>query len=293
MKISIRHNQMEEVEGLHNEYPYAYHHVDLDTTLVPWHWHEALEFNYVVSGQVKVNTTNQSFTFSQGQAFFINSNVLTAMTHIDGCVLDSHLFDPVFLGGHFKSVFQTKYLSPVIQNRHIELIPLPGETPGQKQMLSKLRHLADLQSQADTEFQTRNLLSEIWLLLLEETKHQQKVSESNFRDQDRILSMMSWIHDHYPNKITLEQIAAAAAISTRECLRCFQSRIGQSPMEYLIAYRISVSKKLLGSTDLPIADISIRTGFNSPAYFSKIFKRDTGKNPLDYRKETKGLKDAP
>ena len=286
MKISIRHNQMEDVEGLHNEYPYAYHHVDLGATVVPWHWHEALEFNYVVSGSVKVTTTNQSFRFSQGEAFFINSNVLTTMTHTGGCILDSHLFDPVFLGGHFKSVFQTKYLSPVIQNRHIEIIPLRGGSQLQNKLLHKLRQLAQLQSQENTEFQTRNLLSEIWLLLLEDlTEQKSNIVQSDIRNQDRILTMMGWIHDNYANKITLEEIAAAAAISTRECLRCFRSSIGQSPMEYLISYRISISKKLLRSTDLPVAEVAIRTGFNTSAYFAKIFKQTTGKTPLVYRKE--------
>ena len=35
MKLHIRNNQMEEVEGLHNEYPYAFHHVALKVTEVP------------------------------------------------------------------------------------------------------------------------------------------------------------------------------------------------------------------------------------------------------------------
>ena len=60
MKLHIHHNQMEEVEGLHNEYPYAFHHVDLSKTLVPWHWHEALEFDFVLEGSVKVSTPNQT-----------------------------------------------------------------------------------------------------------------------------------------------------------------------------------------------------------------------------------------
>ena len=43
MKLHLRPNQMEEIEGLRSEYPYAYHHVDLAVTAVPWHWHEALD----------------------------------------------------------------------------------------------------------------------------------------------------------------------------------------------------------------------------------------------------------
>lgn len=286
MKIKVHHNQMEEVEGLYNAYPYTYHHVDLNRTLIPWHWHEALEFDYVAEGSVKVSTTTQTYTFQKNQGFFINSNVLTTMVREQNCVLDSHLFHPVFLGGHFKSVFETKYLHPVTQNRHVELIPLLGQTEQQRQILGKLRQLTLLQSRPDTEFQTRNLLSEIWLLLLEEVKNQNtRDTGASSRNQDRILTMMAYIHDNYREKLTLEEIADSAAISTRECLRCFQTSIRQSPMDYLITYRLGVAKKLLETTALPVTEVALRSGFNSPAYFSKMFRQYTGKTPVAYRKE--------
>ena len=37
MRIKVRENQAEEIEGLTTEYPYAYHHADLADTKVPWH----------------------------------------------------------------------------------------------------------------------------------------------------------------------------------------------------------------------------------------------------------------
>lgn len=288
MKIKIRHNQMEEIEGLHNEYPYAYHHVQLPSTIVPWHWHEALEFNYVLSGCVKVTTPGQNLQFSANEAFFINSNVLATMVPVNTCVLDSHLFDAVFLGGHFKSVFETKYLYPVTQNRQIEIVAIRGETPVQKQLLQKLRQLAILQQQTDAEFQTRNLLSDIWILLLDTLKQSQTTVVQS-RDRDRILTMLSYIHENYHEKLSLAQIAASAAISPRECLRCFQSCIQQSPTEYLITYRVDAAKKLLKTTALPITEIAMQTGFNSAAYFAKIFRRTTGKTPNGYRKEAADL----
>ena len=291
MKLYIRQNQMEEVEGLHNEYPYAFHHVSLQVTEIPWHWHEALEFNYIMQGTVKVSTANQSQIFQKGEGFFINSNVLASMENRDDCILDSHLFHPVFLSGHFKSVFETKYLNPVTQNRNLDLICLRGETQYQKQILSKLRQLSQLQKQPDAEFQTRNLLSEIWLLLLEEIRTLgSRISRPPAKNQDRILTMLSFIQESFAQKLTLEQIADAAAVSTRECLRCFQNSIGQSPMDYLITYRIQVAKKLLETTDRSITDIALDCGFNSNSYFSKLFHRTCGITPQAYRKQLQSLK---
>ena len=287
MKLRITGNQMEDVEGLHNEYPYAFHLADLEKTHIPWHWHEALEFNYVVTGRVRVSTPGRTVEFSQGEGFFTNSNILAAMENLGSCVLESHLFHPVFLSGHFKSVFETKYMNPVIQNRGIDLVSIPGVTPNQRQLLAMLRKLAAVQQQPDAEFRVRNLLSDIWLLLLEELK---TIDPATPKDQGRIYSMLSFIHSHYSEKLTLEEIAGAASISTRECLRCFRNSIGQSPMEYLIDYRINESKKMLENTELPITEVALRTGFNSAAYFSKLFHRTCGKTPNSFRKEVAALR---
>lgn len=283
MKIRVRNNQMEEVEGIHNEYPYAYHYVDLSKTVVPWHWHEAVEFDYVVTGEVKVSTASQNQTFRKGEAFFINSNVLATMTQTEGAILQSHLFYPILLGGHFRSVYETKYLNPVIQNRNLDLFALRGETRPQKLILTKLGQLAKLQEQQDVEFQTRNILSEIWLLLLEELQNTH-IKPGAPRNQERILSMVAYIQENYAHKLTLEDIAEAAAVSTRECLRCFQATMQCSPMAYLIEYRVQMAARLLETTTLSVSDIAIQTGWGSSSYFTKMFRRIRGKTPNDYRK---------
>jgi len=284
MKLRIRSNQMEEVEGLYNEYPYVFHHVDLSRTRIPWHWHEALEFCYVHQGSVKVSTAGQTLVFEKEQGFFINSNVLTAMTEGDGCIIDSHLFHPVFLGGHFKSVFETKYLDPVIQNRNLDLLPLRGETKVQTQLLQKLRQLSLLQSQENVEFQTRNLISEMWLLLLDELQNARPTG-SGAKNQDRILTMLAFIQENFGQKLSLQDIANAGAVSTRECLRCFQAAIRQSPVEYLLEYRVQMAMKLLETTDLPVTEIAMQTGWGSSSYFAKMFHRFRGKTPNAHRKE--------
>ena len=284
MKLKVRRNQMEEVEGLRNAYPYVYHHVSLRYTPVPWHWHEALEFNYIVSGSMQVSTPSQTLVFSGGEGFFINSNILMTMTDLDQCVMDSHLFHPVLLGGHFQSVFETKYLQPVLQDRHIEIVPVRNQSPGEEQLLRKLRQLSALQAQENTEFQTRNLLCEIWLLLLavlQNTKPQ--APAMSYKNQDRILTMMTYIRDNLNEKLSLEDIAASASISSRECLRCFRECVHQSPTEYLIACRIEAAKKLLQTTTLTVTDIALRCGFNSSAYFSKVFRQQFGMTPSQYR----------
>ena len=96
--------------------------------------------------------------FSRAKVFFINSNILAAMEasgdapHV---INESFLFHPVFLSGHFKSIFETKYVIPVIHDRRFDIIEFRGRTSAQK----------NIQEEENSEFLTRNVFSEIWLLL--------------------------------------------------------------------------------------------------------------------------------
>ena len=277
---------MEQIEGLRHEYPYILHRINLDETTIPWHWHQELEFIYVTEGKVKLKTSSRSYIFGEKEAFFMNTNTLCALENIDHCRLESHLFDPTFLGGHFKSIFETKYLNPVLQSKKIDVVVIRGETENQKRILKKIQQLGILQNKVDVEFQTRNLLSEIWLLLLEEIKNMDEQDVmTNTQNQERLMTMLSFIHENYAKKLSLAEIAQSASVSKRECLRCFQNGIHESPFDYLIAYRIECAKKMLKSTDVPITEIALEAGFSNSAYFSKIFRRECGETPRKYREQ--------
>lgn len=288
MRIKVKSNQSEEIEGLFAEYPYVMHHADLQDTKVPWHWHSEVEFNYIICGEAEVLTTGHKYTFHHNEAFFINTNVLCTIEPIPGkkpAVMHSHLFHSAFLSGHFKSIFETKYLNPVLENKNIEIVEIRGKNNRQLKILTKLRQVAALQQQTNTEFQTRNLFSEIWLLLLEEIREISDARQpSRTISQERLLTMMSYVNYHYPDRISLEDIAASASVSKRECLRCFKSGINKTPFEYLMEYRLEKAARLLRTTDLPIVDIAMRSGFSNSAYFGKLFKSTYQASPGAYRK---------
>ena len=289
MKIRIKENQQEAIQGITQEYPYAYHHVNIKKIKIPWHWHEELELNYVEAGCVKVSTSGKSYVFQEGQAYFINSNVLCSMEDGGGdraCVLESHLFHPTLLAGHFKSIYETKYLAPILQNRHLEILGITGEIKRQKELLTMLIKLGRMQAMENVEFQTRNLLSEIWLLLMEDARDMFQGSKRGpySENQTRIMDMLSYIHENYDHKILLEEIAEAASVSSRECIRCFQDCIHKTPFDYVQYYRIRQAEKLLTETDLSVTEIAYATGFSGSAYFGKVFKNLTGKTPGNYRK---------
>ncbi len=288
MELIIRSNHMQEVAGVSAEYPYVLNRVDSRQTQVPWHWHEELEFSYVRRGALRVAISGRSYVFSEGEGFFLNANVLHSMAPVrppQEVYWDSHMFHPTLLGGYYKSVFDTKYMSPVLRNKNFALAAFRGETDAQQKILRLLRQAAEIQAVQDSEMLTRNVFSEIWLLLRDEM---QALGQTHDRispvNQERIQSMLAYIHAHYAEKLTLDQIAAAAIVSRRECLRCFQSCIQKTPLGYLLDYRIQMAEQLLRTTDLPVTQIAGQVGIADSAYFSKLFKQLRGVTPGQYRR---------
>lgn len=269
------------------EYPYCLHKRDLTNFIVPWHWHEELELGYIQEGISKIVTVGAEYTVRQGDGFFVNSNVMCMKQNASSGVKTieiNHIFHPIFLGGHFKSRFETKYLNPVINNKQIEVHVIRRGRSTANLILKNLYHLKELQNETDSEFQTRNTLSETWCLLIKELQENPDIQKTTGMEQtNRLRSMIAYINQHYPERITLAEIAKTAGVSEREASRCFKKTIGQSPMEYLIKYRLNQSKKLLLETNMTITAICQQCGFSDSAYFGKVFRKSYGMTPSEYR----------
>ena len=81
----------------------------------------------------------------------------------------------------------------------------------------------------------------------------------------------------------MEDIGAAVHIGRSLTLQVFQQGIHQSPIAYLIEFRLKQAAKLLTSTEKNVGRIAEETGFESSTYFCRKFRELYGKTPKDYR----------
>lgn len=280
-------NQVEKIDGMTIEFPYCMHERNLTDFIVPWHWHEELELGYIEKGTSVIRTIEQDYQVHQGDGFFINTNVMD--TKLNGNPGNStlevnHIFHPIFIGGHFGSSITSRYLNPVLQNQQLSVHVICRGTKEADAVLEHLVILKELNRRPGQEIPIRNTLSETWLLLLAEIeKHFEVPQIADTEKQNRIKSMIAHIHRNFSDKLTLEEIAAAANISPREANRIFQKTIRQTPFEYLIGYRLNKAKELLSHSELSITEISYRCGFTDSTYMGKQFKKAYGMTPKDYR----------
>ncbi len=94
-----------------------------------------------------------------------------------------------------------------------------------------------------------------------------------------------YIHDNFTEKITIKDICKSLGCSKSALLSTFKSEYGLTVNTYLCNTRINEAKRLLSSTNMSICDIADKVGFYDQAYFSKVFSREVGATPTDYRRE--------
>lgn len=92
-----------------------------------------------------------------------------------------------------------------------------------------------------------------------------------------------YLEAHYNEVVTRKNIESLVHLNGDYINREFKKSTGYTLMEYIQHYRIIMAKKLLRETSLSMTEISVRMGYDSPAYFAKIFKRQTSLTPSEYR----------
>ena len=91
------------------------------------------------------------------------------------------------------------------------------------------------------------------------------------------------IHDDPIRDWTADDLARAAATSRSVLGERFRALLGQSPIHYLVEWRMQLAASLLVSTDLKLAAIAERSGYGSEAAFSRAFHRHVGTSPAQWR----------
>nr|MCU0507767.1 response regulator [Anaerolineae bacterium] len=101
--------------------------------------------------------------------------------------------------------------------------------------------------------------------------------------QRLVRQAMAYMHAHYAEPLSREEIAAHVGLSDDYLTACFHKELGLTPVAYLNRYRVQQAKQLLKNTHKSITEIALEVGFSGSSYFSRVFHRETGMSPGEYR----------
>ena len=126
------------------------------------------------------------------------------------------------------------------------------------------------------------LLRQLFILI-----HRQLTREhtrkNDYLDAEMSLAMQ-FFNDNYNTEVNIEEYASARGMSVSWFIRSFKQYTHTTPMQYIVSRRITNAQMLLETTNYNITEIGQIVGYDNPLYFSRIFRKQKGISPSDYRK---------
>lgn len=243
------------------------------------HWHEDIQITYVIHGTIQVQTLDHSLEVQVGQAIFINKKILHQITEIKDAHYRSFLFPDMFMQFYQDSPVYHQVCT--FLNQHFTSYLIKDSTT--IQIIQQINDFAFCQKEPFYIYQMLIYINQLMLKLIQTLPVSTKPFSS---DQNlSIQKCLSYIHTHYQEDITLNDIATYGDISAGYCGRLFQKILKTSPYEYLIDFRIQKSLELMTTPHYTITQIATSVGFNSVSHFIQCFKKKLKMTPKQYQKQ--------
>jgi AraC-like DNA-binding protein len=250
------------------------------------HWHNEIEIILVHEGRMDYYVEGNTYRLESGSGIIVNTDRLHYAMPVKeaDCSFELLLFHPSLLSSN--RIIQNKYVEPLLQDSQSDAIVFDDSHEWCVEVRQLVKDIFIVCNQKKTGYEMRlqSMLSNFWLSLYENTvaingsRTNLSVSVASMK------SMIEYIHGHYTEKISLNDIAEAGIMSRTKCCILFRENMNQTPMEFLISYRIHKSIELLIDNSLSVSEVAQECGFNGASYFAETFLKIIGFSPRDYRK---------
>lgn len=197
-------------------------------------------------------------------------------------------FDPAALGEGARSPWPAwrghPLLFPFLHGHSGGVLQL--EVPADRRPLwdSAIRSIeAELTARQDGHRQAA--LAHLTLLLIELARLARDVVADLRRSGEPLLAdVFAVIDRRHGESLSLRDVADEVGMTPGHLTTVVRRRTGRTVVEWIIERRMAEARGLLVDTDLPIAEIAGKVGVSDPGYFSRLFSREHGMSPRDWRR---------
>lgn len=232
-------------------------------------WHEAVEFLYIISGELCLLYGDHTETARAGQIIAVNPYIL----HSTSCLEETDFF---FI----------KIYPPFFDECGLDFTTL-GFTPliDDPEATSIFQELYKLSQETEDAFflpRFKGLLLCLVGLLCKRHRGDPTVSTPilpNRRRLNMAVPALTYIHTHFTEKIQIRQVAEAAHISESHLLHVFRQVTGMSVLQYVNHLRFLYAHTLFLTRGIPVGAACAACGFDSPSYFTREYKKRFGTSP--------------
>ncbi len=271
------------------EFPYNTYlcSIPLDFSSVDLHWHSEAELIVIKKGRGIVEVDLKAYEVQEGNMLLVLPGQLHAIKQKEEYSMEYEniLFETDFIGAGaydkcgqlLKELFEgrTGYSTMIDQN-----LSYYAEAIGEINAIDILcsRKIAGYELGVKG-----HLLSLMYIIISNSTAFLQPSRKST--SVERVKLILSYISEHYSEKISLEDMAKLCCYSKSHFMRFFKMSMGESFTSYLCNYRLKIAAQLLVSTRDTVLEIAEKSGFDNLSFFNRQFKAKYHTTPLKYRKQ--------
>ena len=253
----------------------------LENPHIPAHWHEAMEILFCLNGSIHIHVEHEPIILRRNQLIVFDSKEVHSIHS------DSKLY--MFLCIHVDKK-QLSIYCPDLELYHIKCRPVPLDDPKSTQYI-RICQLAHDQTRMNVENESTSTMRSdgTALLMLADLIRYFSVyslpgvtigtSQSN----DTLREIISYVNEHYTEKLSLEEVADQVGFSREYFCRFFKKHMGITFLRYLNEVRISHAGRLLMNTDMSISEVMNKSGFSNQTIFNRLFKEIYGLTPRQAR----------
>ena len=257
----------------------------LENTHIPAHWHEAMEILFCLNGSVRIHIEHEHLTLQRNQLIVFDSKEVHSIHS------DSKLY--MFLCIHVDKK-QLSVYCPDLELYHIKCRPVSLDDSKSTQYIHLCQLAHDLTRTNVENKNTSAMRSDgTALLMLADLIRYFSVyslpgtTTGTGQSNDILRKIISYVNEHYTEKLSLEEVANQVGFSREYFCRFFKKRMGVTFLEYQNEYRLSFIYKDLINTKDPVHVILERHGFTNYKLFRRMFQEHFGCTPTKVRENMK------
>jgi len=264
-------------------------HDHTNTFLVPYHWHDEMEFIYVEEGELLIHTNGHEQHAKKGEVYFLNSQEIHQICSVTPhSIHHAIIFDPKIIRFEWYDPCQQKYINPLIKGK-IKYLFHANDHPTAKELI--VRDFKDALAAYREQHNSWPITVKASLLKIIATlsSHDLLIHASTPQKSDNEKAMiakmiMTYIQENHTERLTLDQLANVVNLSPQYFCKFFKATFGKTAVEYINEYRIEKACQFLKQTNDKIIDIAFSVGFDNASYFIRTFKTLKSMTPSDYRR---------
>ncbi len=261
---------------------------EIEKTEMPWtcnwHIHDECEMHLILEGGATYFFKDRSYKLKAGDIVFINSNIPHRAIIEKGM---KKIFVHFAINVELKNFY--KSLSNYINTTSADAAYFTLGTQEYDELRSCLDNIISENAMKNTAYEDY-IIAEIYKIIAILYRYDViKNPESIYHSYgiDKIMPVLDYIHNHYNENISLNKMSDLINIDKSHLCRLFKKSVNSSLVDYVNLIRVAKAESLLLLTEDGISEIAQHVGFDSSAYFSKVFKKIKSCTPSQYRKYKK------